>query len=220
MQVVLVLAMSLDGKLANQHRDADKFASRRDFWQLEQQVAQADGVLIGAGTLRAHGTTMRVLAPASLATRQAQGRSPQPVQILCSTEGTLDPDLPFFRQPVPRWLLTTAPGAAAWQDSGLFDRLLTSPGNSVDWPWAIRQLQDLGLGRLCVLGGAAIATALWELDLIDEFYLTLCPVLFGGAQAPTPWDGAGLRVPKKMTLVNCEVMEGEVFLHYCRGNLP
>ena len=63
MRSTLVLAMTVDGKIADGGRSAAKFSSPQDFRHLELQVAQADAVLIGAGTLRIHGTTMRVLDP-------------------------------------------------------------------------------------------------------------------------------------------------------------
>jgi 5-amino-6-(5-phosphoribosylamino)uracil reductase len=65
----LVLAMTADGKIADVNRSAAKFSSPQDLRHLEEQVAQADAVLIGAGTLRIHGTTMRVLDPELIQSR-------------------------------------------------------------------------------------------------------------------------------------------------------
>jgi 5-amino-6-(5-phosphoribosylamino)uracil reductase len=108
MRSTLVLAMTADGNIANGDRSAAKFSSPEDFRHLEEQVSQADAVLIGAGTLRIHGTTMRVLDPELIQARVQRGQTPQPIQIVCSRSGNLDPDLKFFRQPLPKWLLTTA----------------------------------------------------------------------------------------------------------------
>jgi 5-amino-6-(5-phosphoribosylamino)uracil reductase len=217
MRTILVLAMSVDGKIANIQRDPDKFASRQDFWRLEKLVAGADGVLIGAGTLRAHGTTMRVLAEDSIAERRSQGLPDQPWQIVCSGSGEIPRDLKFFQQPVPRWLLTTEVGAKFWQEGDQFQRILVSPGAGIDWRWAGQQLQAGGIDRLCVLGGAEIATALWQLKAIDELYLTICPLLIGGQGAPTLCDGLGLDSFHWLELVSCDTIDGEVFLHYRRG---
>jgi 5-amino-6-(5-phosphoribosylamino)uracil reductase len=226
MRTTLVLAMSIDGKIANVQRDPDKFASRQDFWRLEKLVAAADGVLIGAGTLRAHGTTMRVLAEGSIADRLVQGLPDQPIQIVCSGTGDIPKYLKFFRQPVPRWLLTNDLGAAVWSEGLEFQKILVSPGNSIDWLWAWQRLIAAGIDRLCILGGAAIATALWQLDLVDELYLTICPLIIGGGSAPTLCDGMGLEQWGRLKLVSCEAIEDEVFLRYCRDvdrqakNLP
>jgi 5-amino-6-(5-phosphoribosylamino)uracil reductase len=216
MRTTLVLAMSVDGKIANIRRDPDKFASRRDFWRLEKLVALSDAVLIGSGTLRAHGTTMRVMSEALIADRQAQGLADQPCQIVCSGSGEIPRSLKFFRQPVPRWLLTTELGAGSWQEGDEFQRVLVAPGTSIDWQWAWQQLSAVEIDRLCVLGGAEIATALWQLNLIDELYLTICPLLIGGHTAPTLCDGLGLDSFRWLKLVSCDTVNGEVFLHYLK----
>jgi 5-amino-6-(5-phosphoribosylamino)uracil reductase len=216
MRSVLVLATSVDGKITNAQREPAKFGSREDFRRMELQVAAADGVLIGAGTLRAHGTTMRVLDEELMADRQARGLSPQPIQIVCSRSGDLPKDLKFFQQPVTRWLLTTTTGSQGWVEGQEFQRILVHPGADVNWQLAWQQLAMAGINRLCVLGGAEIATALWQLDLIDELRLTICPLIIGGAAAPTLCDGVGLAPGKSLELVESEAIAGELFLYYRR----
>jgi 5-amino-6-(5-phosphoribosylamino)uracil reductase len=208
----LVLAMTLDGKIADGDRSAAKFSSPQDFRHLEEQVAQADAVLIGAGTLRIHGTTMRVLDPNLIQARVQRGQPPQPIQIVCSRSGNLDPDLKFFRQPVPRWLLTPANIKGE-----KFDRVLQiSNGQDIDWQRAWLELAGLGIDRLCILGGAEIATSLWEQDLIDELQLTICPLIFGGISAPMPCMGIGLATPRKLELISNQSIGQEIYLHYNR----
>jgi 5-amino-6-(5-phosphoribosylamino)uracil reductase len=208
----LVLAMTADGKIADGARSAAKFGSPADLRHLEKQVAQADAVLIGAGTLRIHGTTMRVLNPDLIRARLQSGQPPQPIQIVCSRRGHLDPDLKFFRQPVPRWLLT------ATVDEGQgFDRVLQiNNGQDIDWPRAWVELAGEGIDRLCILGGSELATTLWEQDLIDELRLTICPLIFGGSAAPTPCMGIGLAIPRQLELIKSESIGQEIYLHYRR----
>lgn len=212
----LVLAMTVDGKITNTQRDPAQFASRRDFEQLEKQVAAADGVLIGAGTLRAHSTTMRVISEDLICDRLAQGLSPQPVQIVVSRSGALPKTLKFFQQPVPRWLLTTETGAMGWVAGAEFQRILIHPEGSINWPLAWQQLTNAGIAQLCILGGAEVATDLWQLNLIDELRLTICPFILGGASAPTLCEGSGLEIRQGLKLVECQVIDDEIFMHYRR----
>jgi 5-amino-6-(5-phosphoribosylamino)uracil reductase len=53
-------------------------------------------------------------------------------------------------------------------------------------------------------------------DLIDEFWLTVCPLIVGGKAAPTPVDGEGFSAPqfRHLELLNVQTIEQEVFLHY------
>ncbi|WP_242036469.1 RibD family protein [Leptolyngbya sp. FACHB-321] len=214
----VILAMSADGKIADASRTAARFGSAQDKAHLERQVALVDGVLLGAGTLRAYGTTLRVVRPELLEQRQQQGKPLQPVQIVCSRSAALDPQLPFFRQPVPRWLLTTPAGARLWQESEAFERLLVTetPIETIDWQAAFGQLWGSGLKTLAVLGGGALVASLLEANLLDELWLTVCPLLLGGVAAPTPVDGKGIMaaLAPRLQLLEVKTIDDEVFLHY------
>lgn len=218
----VILAMSADGKIADVTHSPARFASPADRTHLEQKIALTDGVLFGAGTLRAYGTTLGVSCPKLLQMRKQQGLAPQPVQIVCSASGQLDPELRFFQQEVPRWLLTTTTGAKNWQSSsGCFEQILVvnTCDTQIDWQDAFRQLTQLGIERLGILGGGKLVASLLAADLIDELWLTVCPLILGGATAPTPVEGQGLPVQlaKHLELLSVETIGQEVFLHYlCR----
>lgn len=210
--------MSADGKIADARRSPARFGSAADKAHLEAQIAQADGVLFGAATLRAYGTTLRVANPDLLQQRQQQGKLPQPVHIVGSRSATLDPSLPFFQQPVPRWLLTADAAVQRWQASTHFDRILTveNTAGDIDWIVALQQLYTAGLTRLAIIGGGSLVASLLAARLIDELWLTVCPLLLGGATAPTPVDGAGLpmHLAPRLELLSAATIDQEVFLHY------
>lgn len=220
----IVLAISADGKIADAQRSPPRFGSPTDKAHLEAQVAQADGVLFGAATLRAGGTAMKVVNPDLIQRRLDQGKPPQPVQIVCSRSAKIDPQLRFFRQVVPRWLLTTAAGAISWQERPEFEQVLViSQENSAnpaenqdDWIPIFEQLAELGLQRLAILGGGELIASLLAVDLVDELWLTICPLLLGGANAPTPVDGVGFgaEFASRLELLSAQPIEQEVFLHY------
>ncbi|NJL89264.1 MAG: RibD family protein [Coleofasciculaceae cyanobacterium SM2_1_6] len=241
MHTTVVLAMSADGKIANSHRSPARFGSALDQAHLETQIAHADGVLFGAGTLRAYGTTKIVKQPDLLDRRAALGKPPQPVQIVASGRGDLNPNFRFFSQPVPRWLITaTDPDIALpfekiilapqidsqinsqidFQINSQINSPINSPVDSqatmgaIDWLQAFEKLATLGIKKLVVSGGGALVAALIALDLVDELWLTVCPVIFGGRDAPTPVAGLGLPAQRQLQLLTAEVVEAEVFLHY------
>ena len=102
-----------------------------------------------------------------------------------------------------------------------FDRIIIAEAiaadiKSIDWLAAWTQFSALGLGKLAILGGGELVASLLELDLIDELWLTICPVIFGGKTAPTPVEGTGFlaSAAKKLELLHVENTGGEVFLHY------
>ncbi|NEQ19698.1 MAG: riboflavin deaminase, partial [Microcoleus sp. SIO2G3] len=77
-------------------------------------------------------------------------------------------------------------------------------------------LTTLGIKRLAVLGGGELVASMLELDLIDEFWLTICPLILGGSTAPTPVEGSGFlpEFAKRLELMAVQTVEQEVFLHY------
>lgn len=214
----VVLAMSADGKIADYQRTHPGFGSAVDLQHLETQVANADGVLMGASTLRAGGTAMRVQNADFIQQRQAKGQPQQPIQILASASAAIDAALPFFRQPIPRWLLTTSEGATLWEDRSEFERILvtSTDDQQSNWNNALSTIANLGIKRLAVLGGGEIVASLFAVDGIDELWLTVCPVILGGTRAPTPVDGMGFAadVAPRLQLLEAKPYQQEVFLHY------
>jgi len=214
----LILAMSVDGKIADVKRSPARFGSTIDRHHLEQQIAQVDGVLLGAGTLRAYGSTLTLTQPALLAQRQQEGRSPQPTHIVCSGSGDLAPSWRFFQQPIPRWLMTTVSGAQPWQGQPAFEEILivATSQQQINWSLAFQQLQARGFRSLAILGGGMMVASLLAAALIDELYLTVCPLLLGGRTAPTPVDRDGWLAANapKLELLSSRVIGSEVFLHY------
>ncbi len=216
--ITVILAISADGKIADHQRSAARFGSSNDKHHLESQISHMDGVLLGASTLRAYGTSLRVMHRELLQQRQEQGKPFQPVQIVCSRQADFDPQIPFFRQPFPRWLLTTAVGAKRWQHQPGFDRILTggNEGSNINWSLALQDLYDLQLHQLAVLGGGELVASLFAVDCVDELWLTLCPLILGGTNSPTPVAGDGFLEPlaPRLDLLDVRSLDHEVFLHY------
>ncbi len=239
---IVILAMSADGKITDTAHTAARFGSVNDKFHLEQQVAASDAVLFGNGTLRAYETTLRVISPDLLKQREEQGKPLQPVQIVCSRSGQFDPNWRFFQQPVPRWLLTGQDGDTTEEETAMpcpypmtdcrdtampspsptqdckFDRTLRTKTieGEIDWIDAFQQLETLGIKRLAILGGGKLVASVLAAGLIDELWLTVCPLILGGADAPTPVEGKGFLagLAPKLELLAVKQVGGEVFLHY------
>lgn len=210
--------MSLDGKIADVQRGAARFSSSADLAHLETQVAKADGVLFGGATLRTYGTTLSVRKPELIAQRQRRGQPDQPMQIVWSPSGNLDPHLRYFQQPVPRGLITTQAGAKPW-GVDQFKHIWAVPTGKTqpwDWPWILAQLKQTGIATLALLGGGGLAAELLRCHCVHELFITVCPLILGGATAPTPVEGAGFlaEFAPRLALISSRAVGDEVFLHY------
>ena len=204
-----MLAVSLDGRLAPANGGAAQIGGPGDRRVLEEALAWADACLIGARTLRLHGCTCLIHNTTLLEERRRQGRSDQPGALVVSRRADFDPDLRFFRQPLERWLLTTAP-ATAIPPTGF-----TAVHPLGSWEHTLRDLAAAGLHRLVLLGGADLAGQLLAANLVDQLQLTVCPRLLGG---PHSWLPAGLDLrDSRWSLLEQRLLEGqELMLRYVR----
>ena len=208
----LVLAVSLDGRLAPPEGGAAQLGGPGDRRVLEQALAWADACLIGAGTLRVHQCTCLIRNPQLLDQRRRQGRPDQPAAVLVSHQSNFPQQWRFFEQPLQRWLLSpSAPSEG-------FDRWVPL---TQSWRDQLEGLAALGMERLVLLGGAGLAGDLLQHDAIDELQLTLVPRLLGGGNTWVPGGLASL--PDAVTTSDAwsamepeALGEGEWLLRYRR----
>ena len=236
-ETTVILAMTADGKIADRKKTAARFGSNADKAHLEEQIALVDGVIFGAGTLRAYGSSLPITNPYLLQQRQAGNKPLQPLHIVVSASGNLNYQDRFFQQPISRWLLTTEKGVKIpkgyphsrtsrdpFQKSEdrkiFFERVIIGESlkesYSFDWQKILPQFKQLGIDKLAILGGGELVASLLSVDLIDKFWLTVCPMIFGGRNAPTPVEGIGFLQSqgKKLSLLEVKQIDQEIFLHY------
>lgn len=214
-QITAIAAMSADGKITDWRNSPARFASEMDKAHLEAQIAKVDAVIFGANTLRAYGTSLPIRDPQLLLERERANKPSQPIHIVCSGSGDLSPDFAFFRQPLPRWLLTTPEGAMLWQNCAGFEAILYLDGTG-NWSSFLQELGDRGVQKLAILGGGQLMASFAEQHLIDELWLTVCPILLGGTTAATPLGGTGFLQEDgiRLDLLEYGAIASELFLHY------
>jgi len=201
--VRLVLAVSIDGRLAPPEGGPARLGGDPDRQALEEALAWADASLIGAGTLRTHGTTCLIHRRSLLEQRRCACRDDQPVAMVVSRSGRFPGDLAFFRQPLHRWWLDRHEGGRMSDLASRFpsEEEPTAKGCRPDWferrlpfsPWShtIAQPASPGQRRLAVLGGAQLAATLFSADGVGGLQLTLGPRLLGGTHLWLPTSRRG-----------------------------
>jgi 5-amino-6-(5-phosphoribosylamino)uracil reductase len=213
-----MMAMTIDGKIATEVREPARFGSSEDARRLEEQTAWADLLLIAAGTLRAYGTTFRVHREDLALARSLDGRPPQPATAVVSLSLDIPTTLPFFsRQEVPRIVVTSGDRAGIARER--FTRLaevIAEGTGCVDWPATFSRFAQLGFHRILLLGGGKLNGELLSCGFVDELYLTVAPLMFGGTDAPTISDVAEATLGKMpdLTLSTIEYLGDELYLQY------
>ena len=173
----MVLAISLDGRLAPPEGGPAQLGGDGDRIELERAMVWADACLLGAGTLRAHQSTCLIRDPALVQQRLDDGRPAQPSAVVVSHRNAFPVEWRFFHQPLERWLLAPAPAIDGFHR---WFPLQTS------WIDRLGLLATAGVQNLLLLGGAQLAADLLQVDCVDELQLTLVPTLLGGAHSWLP----------------------------------
>jgi riboflavin biosynthesis pyrimidine reductase len=222
--VVTNMVMSADGKVTVEGNERG-LGSPTDQRLMRQLRAAVDMVLNGASTLRKSGTSSRISDDELVARRVAEGRSPNPIASVLSGSGDLPLDRLFFHGEdfdAVVYLGDEAPpeGRAAIAETGR--AVVTVPAND-PVPSMLRHMrEELDARALLVEGGPTINGSLLAADAIDEYFLTLGPVLVSGDAPLTPVEAT--RPPSLDLLARLELISAfqnpetsELYLRYRVG---
>lgn len=225
--VLVNMALTADGKIATANRKVSTFGSRRDHDHLLELRATVDAVMSGAATLNAGQVD---LGPGGARYRRLRLKNNLPeynLRILVSGAGSIDPKAHIFTKRFsPIHILATdrLRGSRLKQLQNAADSVTSWGKNEIDFAKALAWLRrEHGVKRLLCEGGGTLNDALFRAGLVDEIHLTLCPLIFAGADAPTISDGQGftpLAAAARFQLKSRRTLGNEQFLLFERSNAP
>ena len=194
--VVVNMAMTADGKIATANRTISSFSSRRDHDKLLRLRATADAVMAGARTVDSAKVNLGP-GPAKFRRQRLQsGLSEYNLRVVVSRNGSLSPGAEIFKHPFSPIIVLTSGCADERKLARLrevADVVKVCGKNEINLPQALRWLnRKWGVRRLICEGGGELNDALFRTGLVDELHVTVCPVIFGGRNAPTIADGTGV----------------------------
>ncbi len=223
--VRLVLAISIDGRLAMPFNNSKSLGGQGDRRVLEEALAWSDGALLGGGTLRIHRNTCLINSAELIQKRLSEKRTEQPISLVASRwEGT-SLDLDFFKQPLERWLIRTVQITSSSPDKNIppkgFHSMIPFAGC---WSATLKKLFEFGLSRIVLLGGAHLVSSFLQEDLVDELQLTVVPRVIGGSYSWIPFDAnpmpKTIAEPDSWILKSHSVLgENEFLLRYFRKRI-
>lgn len=190
------MVATIDGKIVAGERgeDVSDLGSAVDHAVLRSLEDRVDGVLVGAGTLRA----------------TAHGWNPRTrFRIVVSRSGRIDPAHSFFAGGAG---LVAAPAGAFRAEAGL------EPLGSNEPAEIGALLRQRGCERLLILGGSQINGLFLAADLVDEIFLTVTPRIKLGTGLPTLAEGPAFPRERlaKFNLIEHHAVGDELFLRYRR----
>lgn len=223
--VFINVATTADGKLAPANRKFVPFSSRRDQQLLLELRTRADAVMAGARTVDLMPVKLGPGPAKYRRMRLRNGLAEYNLRVVVSGSGTLDPRAEIFKHhfsPVIVLVSGRAPESRLRKLREVADEVKVFGEDALDFVAALHWLRKKWkVKRLLCEGGGEINGGLFRAGLVDEVYQTLCPLVFGGRNAPTMADGLGVQAlaqATKLRLKSFKRVGDELFLVY-RANV-
>lgn len=191
-RILLKFAVSADGKAAFAGGRQAQITDETSRSHVHMMRARTDAIMIGVGTALADDPDLTCRLPGM------EARSP--VRIVVDSHLRLPPESRLVRTAadVPVWVISSvdAPPDAErrLRESGVEVMRVGGEGGRLDLPEAVRLLATLGISRLMVEGGPALAEAFLAARLVDDAAI-LEGVVRLGPHAPEAFvNGADARL--------------------------
>jgi diaminohydroxyphosphoribosylaminopyrimidine deaminase/5-amino-6-(5-phosphoribosylamino)uracil reductase len=171
-QVILKLAVSADGKIAEGKGKRTTITGRAAQARVHLLRAQCDAVLVGLSTVLADDPELTVRLPG------LEDRSP--VRIVADTRLSIPSHVKLVKtaKDLPLWLLATRSGSVG-NDSIVVIDCRQGKDGWVDMRDAMKRLAKRGINRLLVEGGSHIARSFLEANLVQRVELYRAPMELG-----------------------------------------
>lgn len=220
--VMTNMIASADGATAVDGLSGD-LGGPADFAVFTALRARADAILVGAATVRQE----RYRPPSSdderrLTLRRTRHQQPRPLIAVVTGRLDLDLDLPLFADPSYRPLILTgaaAPTAARERLETVAD-VVTVGDDGVDLAAGLAELHRLGHRVVLAEGGPSLNGQLIADDLIDEWNLSVSPLLAGGPSARPAHGPLPVGPPRQMSLARVWLADELLFCRWVRPRHP
>lgn len=198
------MVSTIDGKIVSGDRTepVHDIGSDLDHQTMRQIEAVADGVAMGAGSLRA---TKKV------------GYSDHLYRFVFTLSGNVPPGHNFFTDVPDKAFVVTSELGRYRTPEGV--QAIVVGDQEIDPEFFLRHIhKNLGIKKFLIEGGGDTNAWFLERDLIDEIFLTVAPKIKMGEGIPTmaegnPFDRGRMT---NWSLVSCRPIADEVYLRYRR----
>lgn len=170
--VVAQLGQSLDGRIATATGASKYISGFEALKHLHRLRAEVDAVMVGVGTLIADDPALTV--------RHVDG--PNPTRVVIDPSGRAPHDMQILTDGLAPVVFITHPGATVPKGAGQIE--LPPEENGCFSPQSIiAALQEYGLPRVLVEGGADTLARFLDAEAIDLLHVLVAPIILGSGKA-------------------------------------
>lgn len=210
--IVIIIASSLDGRIAFPNGGETHLASNMDKNMLNENLSNVDATIFGLGTLKSHQSTYLVKVHCEDGAIKISKN--QPISIVASNSKKFNKDWNYFKQPVKRWLISSNKNNKLGNID--FEKEIYYKNS---WGETLLSIKKAGINRLALLGGAKLINSFIKEDLIDEIKITIAPRIIGGKYTWIPAEQTdkifNFKQLWKIKSIR-ELDENEIYIHYTR----
>ncbi len=209
-RVVIVIASSLDGRIAFPEGGESHLGSEEDKKMLDKNLSLVDATIFGLGTLIAHQSTYLIKNLDN--NEEANISKNQPISIVASNSKKFNSNWKYFRQPIRRWLISSSKVDSASNND--FEKQIVFEDS---WKKTLVSLKKQGINDLALLGGAKLINSFIKEDLITDIKITMIPRIIGGTYTWIPPEQTNdifnlKRLWEIKSIKN--LMNNEIYVHY------
>ena len=215
--VLLSCATSADGYLDDASPQRLILSGPADLDRVDDVRAGCDAILVGANTVRKDNPRLLIRDPRRSARRTARGLPAHPARVTLTTTGDLDPAARFFAPGAPRLVYCATPALARARARLGGTAVVIDAGNPLSLAVMLEDLlNERGVRRLMVEGGAQLIGTFLAQGSADEFQWAIAPFVIADFLAPRLDPPAALP-DAPMTLAGSDRVGEIAVLRYLLG---
>jgi riboflavin-specific deaminase-like protein len=216
--VMLNMVSTADGR-ATLDGHSGPISGRTDQQLFHALRAPVDGILVGAGTVRAERYGRLLRDEQARAERLARGLAPEPIACIVSGRLALPEDIGLLNERDARVVVLTASSASIPSAQAQVEYVREADDGRLDLRRCLAELRArYDVRSLLCEGGPHLARELFAEGLVDELFLSLSPLIAGGeptgGEALRILAGEELEVPAALELTSAMRSGSWLFLRY------
>ncbi len=209
-RVIIVIASSLDGRIAFPAGGESHLGSEEDKKMLNQNLSMVDATIFGLGTLKAHQSTYLIKNLND--NDEVNISKSQPISIVASNSKNFKSNWKYFRQPIRRWLISSSKVDNSSNND--FEKQLFFEDS---WGKTLISLKKQGINNLALLGGSKLINSFIKEDLITDIKITIIPRIIGGRYTWIPAEKTNeiFNLKRLWEIKSIKsLMNNEIHVHY------
>ncbi|WP_292601005.1 2,5-diamino-6-(ribosylamino)-4(3H)-pyrimidinone 5'-phosphate reductase [Methanobrevibacter sp. UBA212] len=214
--VILNAAMTLDGKIATA-TGSSNISGKKDLERVHEIRKECDGIMVGIGTVMADDPRLTV--------HKIDARpEDNPVRVVVDSRCRTPADARITNGDAKTIIAGANEYKEEFMKSETYETLkkrgvkfFFSGDRRVDLKALMNYLHEEGIEKLMLEGGATLNFSMIRLGLIDEISICVAPMVVGGADAKTFFDGDGFNTMDesvKLELIDYYPLDKDFILNY------